>query len=64
MSTFAILRAIVQTLLRIRKLLLAEWLLVLPVGVLLVTLCVVPTPQVNLGDWKTVAVLAGLMGLS
>ena len=56
-----------NTLLRIRAWLVAEWLLVILLGLLPVMLWAVPTPLVNLVDlvdWKTVAALAGLMVLS
>ncbi|TQM93841.1 YbiR family transporter [Roseinatronobacter monicus] len=55
------------TLRRIRAWLVAEWLLVILIGLLPVLLWAVPTPLgnlVDLVDWKTVAALAGLMVLS
>ena len=55
------------TLRRIRAWLVAEWLLVILIGLLPALLWAVPTPLiglVDLVDWKTVAALAGLMVLS
>lgn len=57
----------IYTLRRIRAWLVAEWLLVILIGLLPVLLWAVPTPLgnlVELVDWKTVAALAGLMVLS
>ena len=57
----------IKTLQRIQAWLVAEWLLVILIGLLPVLLRAVPTPLVglvDLVDWKTVTALAGLMVLS